>query len=119
MKDNPISARKRMKRWRRKNLERARASSAAWKQQHPDWYLGPSEVRLLTTALLRNNEHSIVWRRAGIGIDKWNDRAICLTEGGLGRLHDGHRLEPIKSWKECSCVYPIFLAPENFRLVKK
>jgi len=119
MKDNPISARKRMKRWRRKNLKRHREVSADWKERNPNWYKEPRHVKRLTAALVRMNPKSNVWLRAGIPLDQWIDRAPCLRNGGLGFLIKGDRLEPIKPWEQCSGVFSLFLAPENFRLAKK
>jgi len=120
MKDNPISARKRMKRWRKKNLNHHRKVSATWKEKNPGWYIGPSKIRLLTTALVNGNAKSKVFEDAGMAIDEWINQAACLGNGGLGSLSNGSKLVPVKSWREFDLSLPAdvrrFLDPRNFRL---
>lgn len=115
MKDNPVTARKRMKRWRRLNLKRHRTVSAAWKERNPTWYIGPSKIRLLTTALINGNDKSKIWHDAGITMRDWIIRGPYLIEGD--------KLAPIRTWREFDLTLPYdlrrFLHPDNFQLIKK
>jgi len=125
VKDNPESARKRMKRWRRKNLKHHRKVSAAWKERNPDWYVPASKIRLLTSALISRNAKSKVFTDAGMSLDDWilgNWAINCLGHRVSGYLTNGSKLVPVKSWREFdkdADRVKAFLAPGNFRLVKK
>ena|SRR6185436_3129560 len=122
VKDNPISARKRMKRWRAKNLKHHRAVSAAWKARNPDWYIGRNAIQMLTAALISGNNKSKVFEDAGMTMSEWiagNWSINCLGHRVPGYLKNGSKLVPVKNWSECGKNPKTFLAPGNFRLVQK
>jgi len=105
--------------YRARHPAKAKQASKEWKARNPDWWKGRKYVQLLTSALVRGNAESKVFRDAGMPIGEWVNRAPCFDTFGTYILRDGYKLEPIKSWKECDGVNSIFLAPENFKLVQK
>jgi hypothetical protein len=113
------AAAKAAREYRARHPQRARQVSKEWKARNPDWWKGRKYVQLLTSALVNGNAKSKVFSMAGMTLDGWIELAPCLQNGGLGALVDGHKLEPIRPWRECQGTYSIFLAPENFKLVSK
>ena len=116
-------AARRAREWRAKHPRRAIQVSKNWRARNPHWWRGRKYVEWLTTALIRGNAESKVFVDAGVTMDSWINQAPALVNGGLGSLSNGSKLAPVKSWREFDLSNPdqvkAFLAPENFKLVKK
>lgn len=79
-------------------------------------------MQLLTTALVRGNEKSKVFKDSGMAMNEWVFRFFggrCSPD----QLANGSKLVPAKSWRKFDLSDPeqvkAFLAPGNFKLVKK
>ena len=114
--------------YRRRHPKRAREVSREWKARNPDWWKGRKYVQLLTSALVRGNPNSTVFKDAGMTWDEWfcglSFEVLSNGTGPLSKaLANGSKLVPIKSWREFPKDDPnrvkAFLAPGNFKLVSK
>jgi len=109
--------------YRKRHPERAREVSRSWKARNPDWWKGRKYVQLLTSALVRGNAKSKVFKDAGIEIVDWIRQGPFHVRPLYEELANGSKLTPIKSWREFPKDDPnrvkAFLAPGNFKLLQK
>ena len=106
---------------------RKHQTSKAWKARNPGWWKGRKYVQLLTSALVRGNPNSKVFKDAGMTWDEWfcglSFEVLSNGTGPLAKaLANGSKLVPIKSWREFDKDpdrVKAFLAPGNFKLVQK
>jgi len=107
--------------YRARHPKKAKQASKDWKARNPDWWKGRKYVQLLTSALVRGNAKSKVFRDAGMTMNEWIDGSIVGS--CLHMIELGFRLVPVESWREFDLNDPeqvkAFLAPENFKLVSK
>ena len=115
------AAAKAAREYRARHPKKAKQASKDWKARNPDWWKGRKYVQLLTSALVRGNDESKVFRDAGMTWAEWVT-ACGITES-FQCLRNGSKLVPVKSWREFDLNDPdqvkSFLAPGNFRLVSK
>ena len=114
--------------YRARHPAKAKQASKEWKSRNPDWWKGRKYVQLLTSALVRGNPNSKVFKDAGLMWDEWfcglSFEVLSNGTGPLSKaLANGSKLVPIKSWREFPKDDPnrvkAFLAPGNFKLVSK
>jgi len=123
------AAAKAAREYRARHPAKAKQASKEWKARNPDWWKGRKYVQLLTSALVRGNAKSKVFEDAGMTLFTWMEIPIFVSPDVayqdaslIHMLENGHKLSPIKSWREFDKDpdrVKAFLDPRNFKLVSK